>query len=132
MGLIRFTNWESILNQKIEESKSLQFEYGKNDCTIWASDIIRSYTNLDWRATWKNKTQALREHSKMPMEEQVNLVLGPYSKNILFTRRGDLVQKDIGIDAKLGICLGGKVAFLQEGTGIRFFNLKECIYSWRI
>ena len=132
MGLIRSYNWESILNSKIEESRSLQFEYGKNDCTIWASDIIRSYTNLDWKATWKTKIQALREHSKMPMQEQVNLVLGPYSSNLLCTRRGDLVQKDIGIDAKLGICLGSKVAFLKEGEGLCFFSLRECIYSWRI
>ena len=132
MGLNRVSNWESILHNKIAESKYLVFEYGRNDCTIWAANVIKSYTDLAWEPTWNNKTSALKQHSKKPLEIQATEVLGSPRSNILMTQRGDLVQKDLGIDAKFGICIGRKVVFLKEIEGICYVDLKDCIYSWRV
>ena len=132
MGLVRDPSWEAILNEQIELSKTAVFEYGKMDCTTWAASIIRSYTNLEWQPSWKNKKEAIRRHSRTPMEEQVTEVLGPPIANILTTQRGDLVQKGLGINSALGICIGRKVAFLYEPEGICYFDLKDCTYSWRI
>jgi hypothetical protein len=133
MGKIeRLPNWEILLAEKIAESKTLMFEYGKNDCTIWAANIVKSYTNLVWEATWKNKREALLRHKQMPMEDQVSEILGPPLGNILLTQRGDLVQKDKNINSALGICIGRKVIFLYHLEGICYVDLKDCVYSWRI
>ena len=130
-GIIRKYNWQTILLQEIEKSKVLKFEYAVNDCTIWAANIIKSYTNLVWEPKWKNKKEALRYHREKPMEDRVSEVLGPYRNNLLTTQRGDLVQKDLGMDAALGICLGSQCAFLYN-EGICYVPLNECTYSWRI
>lgn len=132
MGITRVNNWATILYKEIEKSKTLSFEYSKNDCTTWSAKIIRSYTNLDWMPSWKNKKQALKLHKSNPMEKQVSEILGPYRTNLMLTKRGDVVQKGIGLDSSLGICIGSKVVFLAENIGICYSDLSDCTYSWRI
>ena len=132
MGIRRKERWPSILLDEIEKSKSLAFEYGKNDCTIWAANTISKYTDLDWKPSWTNKKQAIKYHNSIKMEEEVSKVLGPAIGNILLTQRGDLVQKGTGINSALGICIGSQVVFLYDKQGICYIPLQECNYSWRI
>jgi len=52
----------------------------------------------------------------------------------IFTKikRGDLVQKGVGIDAALGIYVGqGKVAFIAK-VGLVYIRVTECTYYWEI
>jgi len=131
MGLERVPNWESILAEQIVLAKNVLFEYGKHDCTIWATKVLKSYTNLDWKPSWKNKKEAIKLQKSIPMEDRVTEVLGLPLSNLLLTQRGDLVQKDLGMKASLGICIGRKVVFLYA-EGICYVDLKDCVYSWRI
>lgn len=131
MGLNRLPNWESILINEINESKNCLFEYVENDCTTWAAKVIRSYTDLKWKPSWKSKKEAIKLHKSKPMEEQVSDVLGSPIANIMTTQRGDLVQKDTGLNSALGICIGRKVVFLYQ-KGICYADLKDCVHSWRI
>lgn len=131
MGLVRVNNWSSIMMDQIMQSENKKFEYGTNDCTTWAVKILKSYTDLDWIPTWKNKKEAIAYQKEMPMEERVSKVLGEYRNNINLTQRGDLVQKDKGMKSALGICVGKKVVFLYT-EGICYVDLKDCTYSWRI
>jgi len=131
MGLERVLNWESILIEQIMLTKDMSFEYGKHDCTTWAASVLRSYTNLTWKPSWKNKKEAIKLHKSKPMEDQVSEVLGTPHYSILHTQRGDLVQKALGLESSLGICIGRKVVFLLE-EGICYADLKDCVYSWRI
>jgi hypothetical protein len=131
MGLIRKPNWAAILIEQIELAKQATFEYGKHDCTIWAANVVKSYTDLKWEATWSNEKEAMIRHKRKPMEDQVSDLLGAPIGNILLTRRGDVVQRDLGIKSSLGICIGSKTAFLYT-KGICYFDLQDCSYSWRI
>lgn len=131
MGLERIPNWESTLLEQIDMAKNVLFEYGKHDCTTWAAEVLRSYTNLNWKPSWTNKKEAIKLQKSKPMELQVSEVLGEPQGNILLTQRGDLVQKDLGMKAALGICIGRKVVFLYA-EGICYVDLKDCVYSWRI
>lgn len=132
MGLIRKDNWESILAEEIVKSKTLPFEYGKNDCTVWSVNVLKKYCNLTWNPPWKNKKEAFKLHKSKPMEDQVSEVLGEPTVNLMTTQRGDLVQKGKGLDSALGICIGRKVALLKQKEGICYTDLKDCDYSWRI
>lgn len=132
MEIERKENWESILAAELLKSKTMPFQYGKNDCTIWASNMLKTYSNLVWNHSWTNKREAMQLHKSKPMVNQVSDVLGEPIGNILATKRGDLVQKDTGLDSALGICIGNKVALLKPKIGICYADLKDCMYSWRI
>lgn len=134
MGIVRVEGWETILNEQLTLSQDIEFKYGVTDCTIWSANVLKSYTNLEWEPTWTNKKEAIKQHKSKLLEEQVDEVLGKDRRNptILTTMRGDLVQKDIGKRAALGICIGGRVAFLNNKIGICYVSLKDCAYSWRI
>jgi hypothetical protein len=133
MGLTRIANWDNVLLTQIEQTKDDVFEYGKNDCTTWSTDILKTYTNLNWAPFWENKRDALKAQAEMPMEVRVTkeLEIDPLP-NINFTRRGDLVQKGLGMSATLGICLGSKVVFRAKPAGLQLHKLVDCTFSWRI
>lgn len=132
MEIKRKENWESILAKELVRSKNLPFKYGKNDCTIWSSNMLKAYTNIDWNPTWKDKKEAIKLHKSRPMEDQVSEVLGAPRPNLMNTQRGDLVQTGTGLDSALGICIGRKVALLKPKEGICYADLQDCAYSWRI
>ena len=130
--LERKPNWENILLAQVMQAKSLIFKYGENDCTIWSAKVLKSYSNLEWEPVWRSKREALKLHASSPMEKQVSNVLGSPYPNLLNTKRGDLVQKGIGLKSTLGICIGNKVVFLETIKGICYADLQDCKYSWRI
>ena len=133
MGLTRVENWETILVDAVNSTIDDEFQYGKNDCTIWSTNILKSYTNLTWIPFWDNKKGALKAQAEMPMEVRTTKELGiEPNSNINFTQRGDLVQKGIGMKATLGICLGSKVAFRAKPAGLNFYSISDCTFSWRI
>lgn len=129
----RLNNWDYILTSKLRETKNLPFKYGSHDCASWSAYLLRSYTTFNWKPDWTNRTEALKKQSNTNMEVLVSELLGPYSINILNTKRGDLVQKGKGMQAALGIAIGGgKAAFLVKSKGICHVNLVDCTYSWEI
>ena len=125
-------NWESILAKGLVDSKQLPFKYGKNDCTIWSINLLKQYSNLIWEAPWKNKKEALAFHKAKPMQDRVSEILSKPRTNLYLTKRGDLVQKGLGLDSALGICIGAKVALLKPEKGICYADLHDCNYSWEI
>ena len=129
--ITRVNNWGSILSNKIKEAKTLKFSYGTHDCTCWSISVIQSYSNLEWTPKWTNKAEALDYQKNNNMQEVASGILGPPLNSIQFTQRGDLVQKDLGMRAALGICIGAKVVLLTK-TGICYADLSDCAYSWRI
>jgi len=129
--IIRVTNWQSILAKELLWAKKQTFEYGVYDCVTWTAKVIRSYTNLDWTPSWTTEKEAMKLHRKVRMEDKVSELLGPPRGNILLTKRGDVVQKELGIKSSLGICIGSKVAFVYD-KGLCYADLTDCIYSWRV
>jgi len=131
-SLTRKDNWEQILYSEIEKAKTLKFEYGKNDCTIWSISVIKKISDFEWKPTWSNKREALRAQKSEPMQDQVSRALKQKYSSLPYAKRGDLIQRNEGIQASLGICIGSKVVFLKEGSGICYVDLKDCIYRWEI
>ena len=131
--IIRNENWELQLAKALQESKSVEFEYGVADCTTWSAYMVSQYTNFTWEPTWANEEEALSQQASRPMEEQVSEILGQQPKHILTkVKRGDVVQKGTGMDAALGIYVGqGKVAFISF-KGLVYFPIQACKYYWEI
>ena len=131
--IIRDERWEVKLVKALQDAETVKFEYGITDCTTWSAYVVSQYTNLKWQPTWTNKKEALKQQKSKPMEQQVSKVLKQGPKTI-FTKikRGDLVQKGVGIDAALGIYVGqGKVAFIAK-VGLVYIRVTECTYYWEI
>ncbi len=131
MGLKRKEKWESILATQIYKAKTIPFKYGVHDCATWVTETLKLYTNLEWEPSWANKKEAIKFQLSQPMEKTITEIIGEPRSNILLTQRGDLVQKDLGLNSAVGLCIGDKVVFLHK-NGICYAELKDCIYSWRI
>jgi len=132
--MARIENWEVKLQEALDRTSQVKFEYGTADCTTWSAMIVKSYTDLEWEATWTNETEALKQQKDEPMEDQVSKVLKKSPRSLISqTKRGDVVQKGTGMKAALGIFVGqGKVAFVTKLNGLTYIPLTECTYSWEI
>lgn len=115
----------------IEElNKSIDFEWGTEDCSSWSIGIFDRLHNTNiskYIPSYKNKFGALRLLCKIPLEER----LSSHLKNIHPKKAlpGDLAQLN---NYTLGIVIGSTVAFIGDNNTIVHKPLLHCKNCWRI
>lgn len=131
---MRIENWEGVLYEYLEASKDLQFQWGKNDCCLWAAKFVDSITGsniaIDWIGLYGDEDGAnlLMLERGFTSCEMVMESLA-ISKPIKMAGRGDIVQHKNGA---LGICDGRKSYFLTPNNGLGAVLTISCKKAWRI
>lgn len=124
----RVDNWPLVLAHFIEARRNQPFEWGVNDCCLFASDWVRACTGTDpadgIRGTYASALSAARvisAHGGMiGLVQKLGEPLGMNPVHALSASRGDLVIQDNGKGASLGIVLGPCAAFVAA-EGLMFF-----------
>ena len=124
----RVDNWPLVLSHFIEARRSQPFEWGVNDCCLFASDWVRACTGIDpaeaIRGSYSSALSAARvisAHGGMiGIVQQLGEPLGMEPVHAWSAGRGDLVIQDNGKGASLGIVLGPCAAFVAA-DGLMFF-----------
>ncbi len=138
---VRKENWPSIMDAEIEKARGLEFKWGESDCALWAANVVREMTGVDYADTFRGKystaagsVKALKKYGSGSLTETITSILGE-AQPLARTMRGDVVLavvKQGGEERECaGICIGPRVAF-RTPDGITYLPLLECACSWRI
>lgn len=131
---MRCENWDAILADYLEASKDIEFQWGVNDCALWASSFVDLITGSNhaasWRGQYSNEFEAteLMTALGLPTPEAIaDSILE--SIPVKRSMRGDLVLIHTGA---LGICAGRKSYFLAPEKGLVHILTISCTKAWKV
>lgn len=132
----RLSNWESAFADFLAERRDRPFEYGKNDCALFAADCALALTGIDpapdFRGKYKTKAGSLRALRKIGNGDLESTFDARFpAKAPAFARRGDLVFNGEAI----GVCAGAIAVFVGEqggAPGLVTFPMSNMIKAWEI
>ncbi len=131
---MRNEGWESLLNEHIEQAQGIVFEWGMNDCALWAADWVNKATGNDFASQWRGLYTSEAELTALMAERELELPgdiaddVGLPLMDVPFAQRGDIVQHPQGC---LGICNGVHSYFLME-RGVTRIRTKDCVKAWKV
>lgn len=134
--LIRLPGWEGRLAAAIEAARKQPYRLGVHDCFRVACAALEALTGVDrWTefagqyATRREALRLLGRHGRT-VDEAAAWLFGAPASPVTAARRGDIC-KYVDAEPHLGVCVGGRVAVLQE-AGLAFVPLERCSCCWRI
>lgn len=120
--MTRKSNWEAELANFISARRESAFEWGVNDCALFAADAVEAITGddpaPDFRGVYSDQAgarQALRDFGNGTLLKTFQIRFD--EKPPSFARRGDLIWNGFAV----GVCYGEFALFLGEpddGVGI--------------
>ena len=130
----RKPNWQSLLDELIRDRASRPFEYGTNDCCLFACDCVEAVTGhdpgADLRGTYtaEQGAQALVERLggvAAIAADRAGEEIGP-----LLAQVGDVVLVQFGGRDTLAVCLGTRAA-APGPTGLVMLPMRCAQRAWR-
>jgi len=125
----RLKNWQSRLNQYLLQDHS--FEWGKNDCVLFAVGSIQSVTGQRIKIPeYSNKVQAMKI---IQMFGSLDKLIDQYLIRNKSPKRGDIVLINSnyfnGSSAGLGVCVGQNAVALSK-KGLINIPMQNVLVSW--
>jgi hypothetical protein len=121
----------------LRERAGAPFQWGVNDCCVFAADAVLAQTGRDlaiaWRGLYDDELSA----------EVVLLAFGGVAKIatealgvalplVTTAQRGDVVLFVSGSGPALGVCVGDKFAAIRREDGVGYFSMRHAITAWRV
>jgi hypothetical protein len=124
---MRFPNWPDLLAGFIEARRSRPFEWGVNDCCLFAADWVALATGKDpaaeLRGTYSTALSAQRivaDAGSLAQLVEEALVRDGFTPVVAtLAMRGDLIVRDSGQGDCVGVVLGAQSAFVAA-EGLAF------------
>ena len=133
---MRQENWESKLNNYIEEMRYKPFQYGLNDCcsfTIRAQKIITGGTLFpEFDGTYSSLKEGKEILKKLGFKTWISGCNKRLKKiDVNFAQRGDVVSMRTFDSFAMGICMG-KFGFFVGEKGLINLPREQLKLAWRI
>ena len=138
----RYPDWPERLKAAIEDARDEPFAWGTNDCALFACNVIRDITGVDFadefRGRYDDRRGAIRvlnEIAGLGLEALADHLAdreGIAEVPVAFAQRGDVVLMDTATGPALGICIGGEVATPQENAGLAFVPVATARRAWAL
>lgn len=142
MSTRRHQDWPNRLERFIASRKDAAFEWGKNDCCLFACDAIAELTGMDpaaptFRGTYDTALGAARllnDHGGVEKIAETVTTMHDFAElpTPMLAQRGDLVLVDTESEGPaLGICVGAEAA-ITGPQSLTFIPVGRCRRAWRI
>ncbi|MCE2597195.1 hypothetical protein K6Y31_20690 [Motilimonas cestriensis] len=135
---MKLENWETALANVLLARKTAPFEWGENDCCLFAADCVQAQTGQDYAAAYRDRytsgrgaLRVLRNEGHASLADAVTAALGAPMKNPLFAQRGDVVLINTEADPAVGVVFAGACQFLSE-HGLTQRPITDISAAWRI
>jgi hypothetical protein len=139
--MTRHVDWEHKLGEFFLSRQTQDFQYGSNDCCLFACDCILAITGIDvaadFRGRYNSELSAARvilaftEGGKLEhLAEKIAAQHGIEEVKPMFAQRGDIVL--IEHDEQQALAVVGMDGWSVIGPGPRQFELIEARRAWRI
>jgi hypothetical protein len=128
---MRFENWEKLLNDYL--SKVGPFEWGANDCCLFAANGVRAITGEDYAKPYRGYKTAKGAMSRLKdigVAGVATKALGE-PKPPTLAKRGDVVSFESGDGLALGLCIGAKIAAVGQ-DGLIMLPMNQALQAWSI
>ncbi len=131
---MRCEGWEDKLAQYIEQSQTIAFEWGKNDCALWASTFVDSILGTDYAGQWSGQYSTEIEATELMLARGFDSPAAIpdahlQSIPVKAAGRGDIVALPSGA---IGICCGRKSYFLKPDSGLVHVLTINCTKAWKV
>ncbi|MCB9990675.1 MAG: hypothetical protein H6867_04770 [Rhodospirillales bacterium] len=139
--LKRLNNWPEAFAAALEAVQHEPFEWGKNDCCLFACNIVKAITGTDLASPfrgYKDRAEAfeiIKGYGGIgKLAESVAEEYGIPEINPLIARRGDVCLFNNGNGETLGICRGDLVLApgKEKLDGIPVSKVSDTLRAWRI
>jgi hypothetical protein len=134
---MKVKNWQSLLADHLFAQMAKPFEWGINDCCLFACDCVHVMTGQDPGTAYRNKyttelgaRRTLKRVGGGSIETAFNQVFGPL-KPRLNAGRGDLALINTDLGPAVGIVCGGSV-WAVGLDGLVPLPLKDIIGCWHV
>ena len=126
-----------MLTAYLKERADRPFEWGVNDCCIFAADWVRLVTGRDpaqaLRGEYSDETGASQLIERGGgVARMVTEALGLALPTVATAQRGDVVLFESGNGPALGICVGEKFAAVRPVGGVGYFSMRHAVTAWRV
>lgn len=132
---MRKETWDIDLMNFIKSRESSLFEWGVNDCVLFAAGCAQAMTGADLSEKYRGYTTemgaALIIGRAGGLRELVSSNVGPEISPKI-ARRGDWVLIEENEIQSLGVCMGSIVIAVSRYHGIVRRPMPEAITAWRI
>jgi len=131
---MRRTDWMIRLFDVIESTHNKPFEWGVNDCCLFAANCVEAITDVDYAAKYRGKYSSEKGAYKLLKKSDIRKKLNEWfgePKHPLTAKRGDVVMYSDDGGEYLGICLGTNCAFVTK-DGLHYMYVNKCSSAWSI
>ncbi len=142
--IVRFPDWESLLDSFFQSRLNAPFQLGLNDCAMFACDAIKAITGVDLVMSLRGKYSSMKQghdliddltegkgmlHFYDVTAKQYNIKDVP----LLLAHRGDAVIITLEEGPVLGVIgLDGMYACFAGPDGIEKVLVRDCDKAWSI
>jgi hypothetical protein len=128
-------DWVRRLYDCVKAHNEMPFEWGQNDCCLFAARCVDAMCETDYEAqlkkNYKTEAGAKRYIAKFgSIGAAVEDWLGK-PQALAFTQRGDVVLFDNEGQETLGICLGSHIVSTGEAGPVSV-SMSKAICSWAV
>jgi len=131
---MRREDWPEVLHAEIEAARDKPFVWGACDCCLWAADVVKALTGMDYAAEFRGRystargaVRALKRYGKGTLDATMDALLPRRP----FPMRGDVVMAIVDGQQALGICVDVRAAF-KAPQGLTFLPLSEIAAAWAV
>ena len=128
---MRLEGWERRLQAYLDEIGP--FQWGKTDCCMFTVGAVEAVSGVNYGKGYRYKTAAGAARV-LAKEGGVSAIATKYlgePKSVKMAQRGDVVSFETGEGIALGVCVGDKIAAMQEG-GLIFLPMNQAIKAWSV
>tara|TARA_R100000388_G_scaffold93140_2_gene77212 strand:+ start:495 stop:914 length:420 start_codon:yes stop_codon:yes gene_type:complete len=135
----RVDNWQIAFAEEI--SKPRVFQWGINDCCLFACDVVKILTNIDPADTFRGKYStalgAYKELKKQGFSGVLDVANKRFAQNnwhqvsLALAQRGDVACAFFERQHTLGVVTGENAIFVGD-NGYVNLPVQDCVRSWRI
>lgn len=135
--MTRLEGWDLLLSAFLLSRADTPFEWGVNDCALFAADAVLAITGTDIAASYRGYTTAeeaqdiLDAHGGLQGLATTGFGFEP-SENPLMAQRGDAVLMMLNGNLTCGIVddSGQNIACVSEADGLTHLPLIEALEIW--
>lgn len=133
MSLKRRHDWPERLIEFIESRRRMPFEWGRNDCALFAADAVEAMTGEDLAKKWrgyKSERGALRRIKRAGGMRR--LAEGLPERPVGYAQRGDVVLVEVEGRDTFGIVVGNGTWCAPGHNGLVFRPMSEVMTVFEI
>lgn len=135
---MRYHDWPERLFAVVRKAQGSIFQWGRNDCALFACDCAQAMTGVDRAESFRGKyktekgaRQALRKIENVKnLPQLADKYLGERIE-LSHAGRGDVVSLKFGGREVLGVITGDYAVFVAP-EGVETVPVEDCICAWRV